>query len=60
MGSKPMLAKVRDRETRGDAVGQMGAQIWGFRSLDKNRAEWGHHLIRLVSVLLAVAVNSVT
>lgn len=60
MGLKPVLAKVRERETRGEAVGQKGAQIWGFRALDQNRAEWGHHLIGLVSVLLAVAVNSVT
>lgn len=54
-----MLAKITERETRGEAVGK-GVQIWGFRSLDKNRAELGEHLIRLVSVLLAVAVNSVT
>lgn len=55
MKLKPMLGRFEERETRGEkAVGQVG-----FRSLDKNRAEQGPHLIRLVSVLLAVAVDSI-
>lgn len=47
---KPVLAKVRERETRGEAV-----DLW-----IKTELNGGHHLIRLVSVLLAVAVDSVT
>lgn len=60
MGLKPMLAKVRERETRGEAVGQRGLRSGDSGLWIKTELNGGHHLIRLVSVLLAVAVNSVT
>lgn len=59
-GLKPMLARVKERETRGEAVGQGGLESGDSGLWIENRAEWGHHLIRLVTVLLPVAINSVT
>lgn len=61
MALKPMLSKVRERETRGEAGGRRGlgsgdSGLWVKTELNGG----GHHLVGLVSVLLAVAVDAVT
>lgn len=59
-----MWKEVKEKETGGEAVSIEG-QIWGFSGLHDQRTEWKgggrtHHLIRLVSIFLAVAVNAFT
>lgn len=60
MGLKPMLSKVRERETGEEAGGQRGLGSGDSGLWVKTELNGGHHLVGLVSVLLAVAVDAVT